>query len=551
VAYETLSKRERKTKHLAAAGFLMSLSGAEEGEAIEVVASHYLDAYTAAPNEPDAAEVRARAYEMFSRAGERAASLAANAQAQQSFERAAGLTDDPLAQAEMYERAGAAAAIAARAEEASALFERSRGLLEAQGSVHSAARVSARLAQISWDRGRLEEGLEIMERSLAVLLSQKPNEDVAALAAQVGRFRFFAGEHEVAYQRIETALSLAEALALPEVLAEALDTKALILITQGRPQEGSLVLRHALEIALDNDKPSAALRAFYNLADAGTSAVDRYEDSAETVRQGLAHARRVGNRYWEWLFLGFGFPFYALGKWDDVLSMGEELPREDWRRARAAFGTELRSAVPIWVHRGRLDDAKRMASALSELERSADVQERAYYGLANAQILLAERKPEQALRVAESVFEQRIHLGIAHDTSKEAFALALQAALELGQLDKARDLLRIAEEVAPGLRPQFVNATVVRFRAHLAAREGAPEDADRLFKGAGGLLDELGVPFYLAITRLEHGEWLTGQDREQDAQPLLAQARETFERLEARPWLQRTERRARLAGSVT
>jgi class 3 adenylate cyclase/predicted ATPase/ribosomal protein L40E len=551
VAYETLSKRERKTKHLAAAEFLVSLSGAEEGEAIEVVASHYLDAYAAAPEEPDAAEVRARACETFARAGERAASLAANVQAQQAFERAAELTDDPMAQAELYERAGIAAATAARAEEASALFERSRELFEAQGSAHSVARVSARIAQILWDRGRIEDGLETMERSLSVLLTEERSEDVAALAAQVGRFRFFAGDRDVAAQQIETALGLAEALSLPEVLAEALNTKALILFTRGRPNEGSLLLHHALEVALENDKPSAALRAFYNLADLGTSAVDRYEDSVNTVRRGLAHARKVGNRYWEWAFLGFGFPFYALGAWDEVLAMRDELPSEDWTRARLAHSTALRAAVPIYIHRGELTEASRMAGALSELDGSADVQERAYYDVASAHILLAQGKPAEALRVGESVFADRIHLGISHDTVKEAFGLALEAALELDDGNKANDLLTIAEAVAPGLRPQFIDATIARFRARLAATAGKPKDADRLFKGAGGLLDELGVPFYLAVTRLEHGEWLAGQDREQDAQPLLAQAREAFERLKARPWLERTGRHARLAASVT
>src|SRR5207253_6273684 len=129
---------------------------------------------------------------------------------------------------ELYERAGAAAAIGARAEEANALFERSKALFEAQGAAHSAARVSARIAVILWDRGRLEEGLESMERSLAVLLTEEKDENVAALAAQVGRFRFFAGDGEIASQRIETALRLAEALSLPEVLSEALNTKALI-----------------------------------------------------------------------------------------------------------------------------------------------------------------------------------------------------------------------------------------------------------------------------------------------------------------------------------
>jgi hypothetical protein len=36
-------------------------------------------------------------------------------------------------------------------------------------------------------------------------------------------------------------------------------------------------------------------------------------------------------------------------------------------------------------------------------------------------------------------------------------------------------------------------------------------------------------------------EWLTGQGRAGEAQPLLAEARNTFERLEARPWLERLE----------
>src|SRR5262249_47305625 len=47
--------------------------------------------------------------------------------------------------------------------------------------------------------------------------------------------------------------------------------------------------------------------------------------------------------------------------------------------------------------------------------------------------------------------------------------------------------------------------------------------------------------FYLAVTDLEFAEWLSSRDRAIDAQPLLDEARDTFQRLEARPWLQRTE----------
>jgi predicted ATPase/class 3 adenylate cyclase len=541
VAYETMSRRERKPKHLAAAEFLLSLWSAQENEAVEVIASHFLDAYAAGPGDPDAENIRTKARETLVRAAERAASLAANLEAQRAYERAIELTEEPLARADLHERAGAAAAIGARANEASAHFERSLALLEAEGETHAAARVSARLAEILWDRGRLEDGLESMERALDVLLEEEPGEDVALLAAQVGRFRFFAGDSEIASERVETALRLAEALALPEVLSQALNTKALLLITHGRRAEGSVLLRHALEVALEHDKPSAALRAFYNLADAGSSYGDRYEEAAETVRQGLAHARKVGSRYWEWTFLGYGYPFYALGAWDEVLAMWDELPHEDWTRARLAYGTVLLSAVPVCVHRGRLDEAKRMVDAVGEFEHSADVQERYYYGSARAQILLAEGKRAEALRVAETVFALREAMGIGADAIKEAFVLAVQAALELGLLDKAKELLAVVEGVQPGMRPQFVNAHVSRFRAHLAARGGEGQEAERLFKRAAGLFHELAVPFHVAVTRLEHGEWLAGEGRAEEAEPLFAEAHELFERLDAKRWLDRID----------
>ena len=43
------------------------------------------------------------------------------------------------------------------------------------------------------------------------------------------------------------------------------------------------------------------------------------------------------------------------------------------------------------------------------------------------------------------------------------------------------------------------------------------------------------MPFYLAVTLLEHAE-LTGNEES------LAEAREIFERLEAKPWLERAAR---------
>ncbi|MEX2420715.1 MAG: AAA family ATPase, partial [Actinomycetota bacterium] len=89
VAYETLSKKERRARHIAAAGFLEA--SFEEEDVAEVVASHYLQAYEAAPDAPDSAEIRAKARDGLARAGQRAASLGASGEALRYFERAAEL----------------------------------------------------------------------------------------------------------------------------------------------------------------------------------------------------------------------------------------------------------------------------------------------------------------------------------------------------------------------------------------------------------------------------------------------------------------------------
>src|SRR5712692_7626642 len=92
VAYETLSRRERRARHLAAAAHLSAAFAADEDEVVEVIASHYLAAHEAVPDADDAAEIRGKAQAMLARAGERAASLAAAAEARRYFEQAAELT---------------------------------------------------------------------------------------------------------------------------------------------------------------------------------------------------------------------------------------------------------------------------------------------------------------------------------------------------------------------------------------------------------------------------------------------------------------------------
>jgi len=537
VAYDTLSRRERKTLHLGAAEYLRSLG--DEEEIVEVLAAHYVDAYRAEPEDPDADEIRATAREMLVRAAERAASLAANEEAQHAYEHAVDLSDDALEQADLHEHAGLMAYTGGRREQGAEHYERAIELFEAGGATHPAARVNARLAEIMWDRGRLEHGLQSMDRAYEVLSEEEHDADLAALAAQIGRFSFFAGRHDVAMERIESALEMAEALSLPETFSHALNTKAICLVSHGRKNEGLALLQHALEVALEHDKPSAALRAYFNLADT-LSHLDRYEDADTCVREGLAYAHRVGNRPYELQFLGQTYPLFTLGKWDELLEWTSQLPTDEWSGARQAYSTVAGICVEVNVFRGRLEEAERLSSMLAEFVTSSDTQERGSHRCGTAHLHLAQGDPVAALRDAEETLATSEEMGFTQEYVKEAMVVALEATLELGDLDKTRELLGVIDGLPPGHSPHFLQAQSMRFRARVAPDESDGE-AERLFKGATGLFRELAVPFYLATTQLEYAEWAVARGRVDDGTRLVAEAHEIFERLGALPWLERAE----------
>src|SRR6185503_1723867 len=143
VAYETLARRERRTRHLAAAAYLEESLG--EDEVAEVIAAHYVAAHEALPDADDAAEIRANARDALRRAGDRATALAASAEAHRYFRRAAELAEDRVVKATLMDQAGQAEIMAQLPIDARALLAGAHALLSAE-EPETAALVSARLA---------------------------------------------------------------------------------------------------------------------------------------------------------------------------------------------------------------------------------------------------------------------------------------------------------------------------------------------------------------------------------------------------------------------
>jgi predicted ATPase/class 3 adenylate cyclase len=550
VAYDTLSRKERKSRHLSAAAYLEQQWLDGEQDVIEIVASHYLSALELDPKAADADEIRAKGLTTLKQAGDRASSLAASENAQRYLEQALELADDPAVEAELHEHAGRMAMLRVRTAEARSHFEQAIALYDAVGRPLAGVRVTAALGLLTWNQeGDIERAAVDMERAFEVLANEERSLELATLAAQLARVLFFSGRVDEAMARNELALGIAEALELPEVLSHALNTKSVLLNGLGRHQEARLLLRYALELALANDLSEAALRAYNNLAgEAG--AQDRSREELEHLRAMSELAHRVGDRESgrqadTWMTR----TLIDRGEWDEALERADELSGTD--DDSPAIRADL-ALQPFFVllQRGELEEARRRWETSAEFVDESDVQLRAADRFFEALLLLAESRPAEAIAPAEEVLA--CSLGIGHWTAKAGLEVGLEAAAALGDAGKVDELLSLIESAPPGHLSPYMRAVGARFSARRAGNQGDTVTASAGFRAAANLLREIEKPFELAVVLLEHAEWHVAEGRASDAAELSEEARAIFERLRATPWLERLDRipTAAVAGVV-
>ena len=537
VAYETLSKKERKARHLAVAANLEAGWSGEDVEVVEILASHYVDAYRAAPDAADAPDIKAKAVDALTRAGQRSLSLAAPHLAQGYFEQASELTNDPGRQAELHEQAGLGAWRAGRIARASNHYEQAIALFEQEGRPRDSARVAAAFADVSFGDGRLEEAGTRMQQAFDVLSTGEPDGTLANLTAQWARMMFFTGKADEAYERNEQALALAEKLQLPEVFSHAINTKAVILNYRGRVEESLILVREALRIALENDLHAATLRAYNNVIAISTG-VERYDVVLPLLDEAAEWSRKVGSR------LGVvGFPlnkitlFTVMGRWDEALSLVEEFDQSG-DPTDLHYVQDLLSAVPIHARRGELEEARAALARFSWTEESEEIQARWVYSVYKAVLASAEGRPEEVLEAAGRAISMKDLFGPAA-LAWDGLPLGVEAALSLGDVGRAEEILAELEALYPGELTPSMRGQRERLRAKVDIAKDQREGVERHFQNAANEFRAIPMPFWLGVTLLEHAEWLVGQGREEEAEPLLTEARQIFEELRARPWLER------------
>jgi tetratricopeptide (TPR) repeat protein len=443
------------------------------------------------------------------------------------------LADDPIERASLLERGGEAARAAGHTDEARDQFERSIEAFESGGRVNDTARVSARLAEVLWDQGHIEDGLARMEASFEVLKTAEPNEDLATLAAQIGRLYFFSGDMDRSIERLDFGLRIAEHLFLPEVLSHALNTKSLVLGVWGRPEEARALLRHAITIAQEHGVTGAILRGYFN-------SYLEPEKVLEYGRLGLELARRLGNRQWELNFLGRqASTHWMRGDWDEALAVAQPLLEPaNWQAGMFALSRSLPALTHLLVNRGEFDEADQLVALRKQAATSAGLVERADYLTALAMLARARGDLAVARQARDDVLAIIDRMGIFHETTRESVAEAIEISLALGEIEKAVELVEYLKGKMV-VDHDYLTPQVARFEPRIAAELGDHEGAEEGFQRALRLVERSDSPFMWAAARVEYAEWLIERGRPDEAGPLLISAKEIFERLRAKPWVDR------------
>jgi tetratricopeptide (TPR) repeat protein len=545
VAHERLSRRERKQRHLAAAEHLQQAFANEGEEVAEIIATHYLDAYHAAGEDPDAERLRGRAVTALRRAGGRAETVGAPEVAHRAYLQAAELAPD-ADRPGLNQAAGEMLLQAGRFEDAVALIDEAAEGYKRAGRVREAAMTAAPAGLALLRHGRPRQAVERITAAFDVLGTLGPevemDPDLARLSQVLGGACQAAGDHEREAPALERALVAAEALELPDVLARALNTKANMYAHGGRPHEAGGLYALVADLAQQHGLDDIASLAQGNLANLGMNW--DVPDAATHAEADLAGCRRRGDRYGESITAGILVHLHlTAGRWDQLARLCDELLEPDPGRTGAAHVHSAR--LPLHAYRGEGEAAAAALAHLNGWRDSDGVEQAAEYQMGLTATRLAQGDPAAALDTALRSLPEIIKtLTPAHEAVRDAWPLALEAALTLGRHHDVQALIALLAERPRGHVPPYLRAQLTRATALLDAAQGRDDRVEIDLRTATDAFKTLGYPYWLAVTRTDLAAWLVDQHRGDEAGPLLEEAITTLTPLRAGPALERARRTA-------
>jgi tetratricopeptide (TPR) repeat protein len=527
VAYNTLSKKDRKARHLAAARFFEQLGSDELASAL---AGHYLAAHDNAAEGAEQDALAAQARVALKAAAERAASLGSYDQAVAFLQQAIAITAEPNDRADLLELASDHAGTASKPQLAVDLGRQAVELRRSSGDRLGTARATAR---VSWNMLNARYDREARDYLEAAVVEFADLEDPVVLAdLKVNLARSLnqferAGTESRALELNDQALDVAEHANNARLLVKGLINRAATLGALGRLREAIAVVRAGEEIAREIGQTDQVLGALtvrgYYLGE-----VDN-DQAYQCFLEGLTLARRVGHRQFEREFINnLGYTSFLVGEWDKGLAEFDAVLAQDLETVGRIW--LMSNALIIRANRG--EDIREALAELAQLATLVD----------DPHVSTAPHDTYGNLAQAEGRYEdaQREWLYIGEHWTSQAPASYYQAARPaLWTSDLAAVRKYSADLDATGVHGPVVEARRVNLRAAIAALEGRTREAQALYKEALHNWRDLKVTWEEALTGLDMAMVLDPADPEVAA--VIRSTRDILTRLGAKPYLEKLE----------
>ena len=536
VAYQTLSRRDRKTRHLAVAAHLRSVFANDGEEIADAVARHYLDALDAASHDPDAETIRAEALSSLVRAAQRAARSGAPARAAQLYAQAAGIAP-PDEVGGLWEQAAKASVDAGQFETAVEQAVAARDAWERLGEARAAARARSHEGSALRGLGRHEAARTVLEEGLAVLRQPADADTVTALS-HLASLETYAGNLTVGHQLVREALGLAQALGLA-----AGDLARLFVIAginagiDSRLAEAAANVREAARLAEQASDDATHGSALLNLAD--VLARSDPAAAADAARSAVTLLRRTGRANVLASAVGnLAEALIQLGQWDQAATtLDHALTDDHLDRLFVHTAAGLLAGL-----RGDPQHATAAQAAVGAWRASEDPQDQTCLALIDTAAALASHDTAGVLGHALTVLDHSDHLGISHDTVRWAWPLAARAARTLDDTPTVNRLLALLDTHPAGHQPPVLRAQRQLHTALAAADTTDAPTADLIAAVADAVqaVREAGNPYHHAHALIDHAALLI-RAAQPGAQDLLDQAAAIADQLGCPPLHQRAD----------
>jgi tetratricopeptide (TPR) repeat protein len=493
VAYRTLSRHERRSLHVAAAGHLESLL---DQELVEAIAEHLAAAHAASPDHPDAPAVARRAVDALRLAAKRAMALHVPARALAHLEKALELVDTDDVRAALWDEAAVAARGAARFELAEQLLRRLVAWRIAAGQRAEAARAQAQLASLLFSLEQNEAAVGDLEAALEGIADLGPDPASIELSGQLARGRMLIGDYQAALEWADRTLVDARELGLGAIGVDALVTRGTAQVRLGNHDAGLADLNAAVAEAQLHGFIGAELRARNNLAWLVFS--DDPHATLAAARDGMEVAMRMGVGEAVLQLAGIACDAAVdTGDWDWALSTLAEM-RDQPQAQSHRIGFAVVEAV-LRAMRGE-PSPEAVLAAIEPLDTAMDPQVVAAVDWAHAWIAFIDGRHDDARRSADAA-------AVASFGAEQhaAYILAGRANLWLG--DGPGLAARIASLETLKQRGRSVDAAEQTVRAGAAALAGDGA-AGRLYDDAIAAWRSLRLPPQLALCLVERDRFV-------------------------------------------